>query len=399
MKSALRETDAPTVFIKLFAGLLGIAWALCTSDAARCESADTIRDVVLAGWLQNRDRLGSEFACRFAVETFDNTDPENPRLLFAREGVWAVSGTDERFSLECDDEQLVQVPQGEVSGRGLLPCASEHVLQTETSLLRYAPVMNVVNVHSAKSAGLGISITPLCYGVMGRNESRSLARILEDHQLETDSDSDVEVLSPGGDGNLIRLRTIRDERSGTGQWRNIMQWSVDPDAGFLPVEVVVFDDPQTWSSKTVVTETKTLADGGTWPWVSETVSNPETSPMPRLYRIETQSLEFDRAKVRDALSLPISHPATIVNPANMRSVFPAEQKSIAPHDIRALLAKSEAVLAVRGPEPRESISDRPSARFAKPFLVIALGSVVAGLLLFIADSRRKRRRKPSGTEG
>lgn len=305
-----------------------------------------ILSVVAIGWEQNRAQIGDTFLCEFEINTMDATEPASPRLLHSRSGIWARQDGNVRFSLSCASEaaptekdERATTPGIKISG-----CVDTWILQTNDHRLVYAPILKAANIFTRHRDDNGVSTTPLSMGVMGREEKRSLEQVIQNHL--DNGEGEIQILESSEP--TINLRTEVQQISSDGvSWNNLMVWKVAPDSGFLPVEVTVLDDPETWSTKTVVKEVRQLENGGYWPMESVTTANPETSVIPRVIQISTSRLSFDPEDVARALALPVQKGIRIANPGNMRSSFAYAKVAVRPDQLESLYEQAEQSLGER----------------------------------------------------
>ncbi len=329
--------------------LIGAAAALAFFVAPMCQACDEeLLLFVAAGWQQNRAALGDTFLCEFEIDRLDISDPASPRLVHKRIGIWARLGSYQRFSLECTERPAL-MPRSKNARILVAPgCMEHYVLHAAQRRLTYCPVLNAANLYSGPSRATGVTTTPLCMGIMGRDQSRSLENLIQRYLEGGDVSIEAERLDDG----MVVIKTASKELGDSGrEWEDINEWRIDPDSGFLPMHVVGYDTfsdvEDEWRVRASVTQVRRLEGGAHWPMVSETLFNPEAHPFPAMNRIITKRMSFDPVEIRAALSLPISKPVFVSHAENMRSTFTYTGTEIRAEQLEEFARRADEALRAR----------------------------------------------------
>jgi hypothetical protein len=185
-------------------------------------------------------------------------------------------------------------------------------------------------------------------GIMGRDQSRSLENLIQRYLEGGDVSIEAERLDDG----MVVIKTASKELGDSGrEWDDVKEWRIDPDSGFLPVQLVAYDTfsdvEDEWRVRASVTEVRRLEGGAHWPMVSETLFNPEAHPSPAMNRIITRKMSFDPVEIRAALSFPVSKPVFVSHAENMRSTFTYSGTKIGAEQLEELARRADEALRAR----------------------------------------------------
>jgi hypothetical protein len=218
---------------------------------------------------------------------------------------------------------------------------------------------------------------------MGCDQSRSLENLIQRYLEGGDVGIEAERLDDG----IVLIKTASKELGDSGrEWDDINEWRIDPDSGFLPVQVVGYDTfsdvEGAWGVRASVTEVRRLDRGAYWPMVSETLFNPEAQPFPTVNRIITRKLSFDPVEVRAALSMPVSRPVGVSHAENMRSTFTYTGTEIGAEQLEEFARRADEALRARDIDRQQF---EPASRsVSEPHRVRRMTySALAVILLFI----------------
>jgi hypothetical protein len=329
--------------------LIGTAVALAFFVAPMCRACDEeLLLFIAARWQQNRAALGDTFLCEFEINRLDVSDPASPRRAYKRLGVWARLGSYQRFSLECTERPAL-MPRSKNARILVGPgCIEDYVLHAAQRRLSYCPVLSAANLHSVPSRATGVTTTPLCMGIMGRDQSRSLENLIQRYLEGGDVSIEAERLDDG----MVVIKTASKELGDSGrEWDDVKEWRIDPASGFLPVQLVAYDTfsdvEDEWRVRASVTEVRRLEGGAYWPMVSEMLINTEAQPFPAMNRIITRKMSFDPVEVRAALSFPVSRLVGVSHAENARSTFTYTGTEIGAEQLEELARRADEALRAR----------------------------------------------------
>lgn len=338
--------------------------------------ADAEAFAVAIGLSDTLDRLGENYVANFTVTQYAPAVPS--RRPQVRQGTIARSGIHIRYSLTCPSESTIA--NASIEDIANIPCQDEHVLIADEILLRYSPILKIINICSTPETNRATLLTPLTMGFTGPGGERSFMSLVD--RLEAGDIASTSIKFLGRTGLKWSFRCQSTETASNGyKWKSLVDWSFDESKGFLATEAIVYESSDIWVARFNVNEFKEVKTGVFWPWVSEIRENPQLSDPPGRVVVETVSVSFDSTTIQDSLDIEIPAGTRAVELTDMRSWFPFKDNRIKPSDARALVDRSERALKRRLDRTERTSQSRHESRIESKLPALYAAGIVLIVLL------------------
>ena len=294
------------------------------ADATPPAAADDILAFLVQGYAENRDKF-RQLECHYRVTQGNSTSVEDAiagKLTNNRtmSGLWVVLGDWQRHELACDPriEQPPKYDPARDPQRTLVTaggCDSVKVMTDGGLGLSYSRGLQAASVAPSRGQRPPIYFNPISMSVMGNNEEWGPSAPLRPIAGGTMIRRYVgKVLSEGRE-----LETVIVGREDEAQVVSGRHWLLDPQRGYLPVEMR-YDSIEEPNGRAIVTDVRQLENRGYFPFRSVYISRAYANAIRSIVIIDVEKLELGPPP-ESAFTVSLPPGTMITNPDTNRGSF------------------------------------------------------------------------------